>query len=112
MITEWFICAPSEGACPRELRELPASQQKYVHVLVDLLGDFVQVVCCHAGDPLSQFFGLHSAFVIHQVVGDGLGDVVLGLVVQHLVVDSALGPLQLLVGDFVGVGCVIVGVQA
>lgn len=70
----------------------------YVHILVYLLGYQVQVSGSHAGYSFRQFLGVDSSLVVHQVVGDALRDVVLVLVVQDLVVDLSLGPLQLLVG--------------
>ena len=42
---------------------------------------------------------MHSAIVVHEVVGSGLSEVVLGLVVHYLIVDLTLGALQLLVTD-------------
>ena len=98
------ICEPFGVVCPIESRAWPKSSNRYVHVLVDLLGDLVEVSRCHASYSFGQFFGVDSAFVVHEIVGDRLRDIVLGLVVQYLVVDSALGSLQFLIGDFIGVG--------
>ena len=56
-------------------------------------------MCGDAGDPLCQFLGVHSAIVVHEVVGSGLSEVVLGLVVHYLVVNFSLGALELLVTD-------------
>ena len=94
------ICEPFGVVCPIESRAWPKSSNRYVHVLVDL----VEVSRCHASYSFGQFFGVDSAFVVHEIVGDRLRDIVLGLVVQYLVVDSALGSLQFLIGDFIGVG--------
>ncbi len=44
---------------------------------------------------------MHSSVVVHEVVGGGLGYVVLGLMVHYLVVHFPLGALQLLVTYFV-----------
>jgi hypothetical protein len=42
---------------------------------------------------------MHASIVVHEIVGRGLGQVVLGLMVHDLVVDSPLGTLQLLIAD-------------
>lgn len=87
------ICEPFGVVCPKESRAWPKSSSRYIHVLVDFLGDLVEVSRCHTSHSFCQFFGVDSAFVVHEIVGDRLGDIVLGLVVQYLVVDSALGSL-------------------
>ena len=61
----------------------------------------LEVLGSDAGHPFCKFFGVHSSVVVHEVVGCGLGDVVLGLVMHDLVVDSALGTLKLLIADLV-----------
>jgi hypothetical protein len=53
-----------------------------------------------------------SAVVVHQVVGCGLGEVVLGLVMHDFIVDLALGSLKFFVTDFVGVVLIITAILA
>lgn len=76
----------------------------YVYSLVDFGRGLLQIVSCHTGYPLSQLLGMHSAIVVHQIIGHGLSEIVLGFMMHDFVVDFSLGSLQLLVRDIV---CVV-----
>jgi len=58
---------------------------------------------CNACHPLGQFFCVYSTLIVHEVICDALGDVVLILMVQYLVIDLSFGSFQLLVCYFIGV---------
>lgn len=77
--------------------------QRYVHVLVYFLGDFVEILGGDASYSFCHFLGVYPPFVVHEVVGDGLGDIVLSLVMQDLVVDLSLAPFELLIRNSISV---------
>jgi hypothetical protein len=64
---------------------------QYVHVFVYLLRYLLEVVCCHNRHSLCELFCMHTTIVVHKVIGYRLSHVVLGLMVQHLVVDLSFG---------------------
>ena len=55
---------------------------------------------------------MNSPFIVQQIIGDGLRDIILSLMMQNLVIDLSLRPLQLLVSNFVGVDLIMVIIRA
>ena len=84
----------------------------YIHIFINFLSYFVEILSRNAGNSFSQFFCVHSSLVIHEIVSDGLGDVILALMVEDLVVDLSFGSLELFIGYEMGVFWVGGGVQA
>jgi hypothetical protein len=57
----------------------------------------------NAGHPFSQLLCTNPPAIVHKVIAQRLGQVVLSLMLEDLDVDSALGTLELLIGDLGGV---------
>lgn len=92
------------GWCPIGRRAGSKCKEKYLHVRVDLGGGLLEVFSSHTRYTFGQLPGMDTSIVVHEIVGSGLGEVVLGFVVHDLVVDPPLGTLQLLIADL---GCVV-----
>ena len=84
----------------------------YIHIFINFLSYFVEILSRDAGNSFSQFFCMYSSLVIHKIVSDGLGDVILALMVEDLVVDLSFSSLELFIGYEIGVFWVGGGVQA
>ena len=84
----------------------------YIHIFINFLCYFVKILSRDACNSFSQLFGVNSSLIIHKIVGDGLGDVILAFVVEDFIVDLSFGSLELFVCYEIGVGLVEVGVQA
>jgi hypothetical protein len=98
-IRQGITSATVWGWCPTGKRAGSKEKEEYLHIGVDLGGGLLEVFSCHAGHAFGQFFGVDASVVVHEVVGGGLSQVVLGLVVHDLVVNPSLSALQLLVAD-------------
>ena len=42
----------------------------YVHVFIDFLGYFVEILGCDTGYSLCELFSVNSSLVVHEIVGD------------------------------------------
>ena len=75
----------------------------YIHIFINFLSYFVKIFSSDTGNSFSQFFCVYSSLVIHEIVSNGLGDVILTFVVEDLVVDLSFGSLELFIGYEIGV---------
>ena len=69
-------------------------------ILNNLFCDFLNLFICDTCHSFSQLLGGYSSAVVHQVISQSLGQIILGLMLKNLHVNSSFGSLQLFVCNF------------